>query len=151
MLFFCVWLAASASLEVERVLAGLAVTGGVALVTVSRTTFWSGLDLRPQRAVAGLGYLALFLREMVSSNISVLRYVYALRVATRPKVVRIGLRTTGPRERLALMNTVALTPGTLPVDLDGEHLDLHLLDVELAEGADQSIAKFETLLEKAIG
>ncbi|MCA8882149.1 MAG: Na+/H+ antiporter subunit E [Rhodobacteraceae bacterium] len=149
--FFLIWLAASASLESARVIAGLLVTAGIAGLSTRLTTFWAGLTLSPARLLAGLGYLAVFLKEMVKSNIVMLGYVYAPRIKIAPEIIHIPTRLRGPRERLALTNTLALTPGSLVVDLNRQQIDLHVLDRDLADGAKGSVQKFEPLLEKALG
>lgn len=148
---FLVWLGATATFEIAPVLCGLGLTGVTAYFSATRTEFWSGLDLRFARIVAGCGYLLVFLRDMVLSNISVLRYVYAPEVRTAPETITVPLRISGPRERLALMNTIALTPGTLPLDLVGDHVQIHVLDKKLSDGVPAGVRTFEIYLEKAIG
>lgn len=151
MLFFAIWLAATSSLQPAVGLTGLFLSAIVARTLAVRTTFWAGLRIGPFRVIAGLRFLAMFTREMLSSNVAVLGYVYAPRVATSPRVIEAPIRIKGRRERLVLTNALALTPGTLPIDLDGERLDVHLLDSGLEKGARDSVSRFEKLLEKAIG
>ena len=122
--FFLIWIAATTSLELARVVAGLIVAGGIALLATRWTDFWAGLDIAPRRFTAGARYLVVFLREMVKSNIAVLGYVYAPRVRTSPDVIHVSTRLVGQRERLALTNTLTLTPGSLVVDLDGKQIGI---------------------------
>lgn len=149
--FFLIWLGASASLEPARVIAGLIVTAGIARIATRHTTFWEGLDASPRRLGAGLRYLWVFLREMAKSNLNVLGYVYAPRVDITSELIQVPTRLTGPRERLALTNTLALTPGTLVINLEGDTLEMHVLDLDLVEGAREGGQHFETLLETAVG
>ena len=59
-----------------------------------------------------------------------LRHVYAPAMAIRPGVVDVRTRLRSPMGRLALANSIALTPGSLIIDLSGERLVLHWLDVQ---------------------
>lgn len=148
---FLIWISVTASLELTQVVTGFLVTAGIANIATGRSRFWSGLTLSAERFGAALRYVSVFLKEMVGSNLSVLKYVYAGKVDIAPQVVSLPVKITGPRERLALTNTIALTPGTLAVDLVEDSVEIHVLDAALVPGAKDSVAEFETLLEKAIG
>jgi multicomponent Na+:H+ antiporter subunit E len=54
-----------------------------------------------------------------------LRYVYAPRIDIGPGIVRIKTRLKTPVGRLALVNSIALTPGSLVVDMEGDTLTVH--------------------------
>lgn len=149
--FFLIWLAATASLEITRIITGLVVAGGIAILATKLTNFWAGFGISSRRLVSGLRYLAVFLREMIKSNIAVMGYVYSPSARISPEVIQLSTRLVGPRERLALTNTLTLTPGSLVIDLDGEQIELHILDRDLAEGMEGSVREFEALLEQAIG
>ena len=150
-LMFGIWLMASGSLDPASAVTGLVVTGLIAWVSAMRGPFWVGLDLKPARIGAFLRYLLRFLREMVQSNLAMLGYVYAPRLQLAPKVISVPTRLTGPRERLTLTSTIALTPGSLVLALDGPELAVHILDDRLEDGIRDSIAGFEPLLETALG
>ena len=66
---------------------------------------------------------------MVKANINMLRQVYSPRIAIRPGVVEVKTRLTSPIGRLALANSIALTPGSLVLELEGDSLFIHWLDV----------------------
>ena len=149
--YFCIWIAATASFETARIVAGGLLTATLAYLSTTRTAFWAGLDLKPRRVFAALRYLTVFFREMVVSNLAVLRYVYSPAVSISPKTIHVPIQARSARERLALTNTLALTPGTLPIDLKNSDLEIHVLDSALVGGAGDSVQTFETLLENAIG
>lgn len=80
-----------------------------------------------------------------------LRYVYSPRIAIKPGVVEVKTRLKSPIGRLALANSIALTPGSLVLDFDGDKLYVHWLDVPThdPEEARRRIAgPFEDHLEK---
>jgi multicomponent Na+:H+ antiporter subunit E len=56
--------------------------------------------------------------------------------------------------RLALANSIALTPGSLVVDMDGDSLFVHWLDVKTIDPDDATrliAGAFEEHLEKTFG
>ncbi|MGO4838457.1 Na+/H+ antiporter subunit E, partial [Rhizobiaceae sp. 2RAB30] len=63
------------------------------------------------------------------ANLNMLRYVYAPRIDIRPGVVKVHMPLESPFGRLALANSIALTPGSLVMDVRGDTMFIHLLDV----------------------
>ena len=151
LLFFLIWLASTGPFDPVKACVGLGVAALLAHLAVTRTTFWAGFDLAPRRLWAFLRYLLVFFREMLRSNLAALGYVYAFRTEVQPKIIRVRTRLTGARERLALTGTLALTPGTLAIDLDGAEIVIHMLDARMEAGTVASVRLFEPLLESAVG
>jgi multicomponent Na+:H+ antiporter subunit E len=99
-------------------------------------------------------YTGVFAVELLRANINMMRFVYSRRIDIRPGIVKIktGLKT--PLGRLALANSIALTPGSLVVDIEGDTLFVHWLDVKTTDPdeATRIIAgPFEVHLEKVFG
>ena len=90
----------------------------------------------------------------VRANISMMKYVYARRIDIKPGVVKVRTRLQSPIGRLALANSIALTPGSLVLDLKDDTLFIHWLDVQstdVDEATSVLVAPFETHLEKVFG
>jgi multicomponent Na+:H+ antiporter subunit E len=92
--------------------------------------------------------------ELVRANLVMMRYVYSPRIDIKPGIVKVttGLKT--PLGRLALANSIALTPGSLVLDIKGDTLFVHWLDVRTIDPdeATRIIAgPFERYLEKVFG
>lgn len=87
----------------------------------------------PKRLLRLLRYLCLLFREIVRSNIAVLRILYG-EEEPNPLLVRFRspLRRTGTEVLVA--ESITLTPGTITVDLGGGEYLVHALDESLAEG-----------------
>lgn len=149
--FFLIWLGATVSFDPARTVAGLLVTGAIAACATAGSPFWKGLQPSPRRLFAGLGVLALFLRDMIASNIAVLGYVYSPKVRVAPQVIAVPVPVAGPRERLALTNMLALTPGSLVLEIEDRTLAVHLLDARLAQGTRDAVPALSRRLEKAFG
>jgi multicomponent Na+:H+ antiporter subunit E len=83
-----------------------------------------------------------------------MRYVFARRIDISPGIVEIRTKLKTPVGRLALANSIALTPGSLVVDIDKDRLFIHWLDVTTTdpdEAARQIAGPFEERLEKIFG
>ncbi|WP_201837412.1 Na+/H+ antiporter subunit E [Microvirga zambiensis] len=151
---FVVWMVANSTVAIVVVLLGAAITLPIAWTFASSGNAWSGIRRTPGGLLHFLLYGATFLVELVKANIAMMRYVYAPRIAIRPGIVKVRTRLTSPIGRLALANTIALTPGSLVMDLKGDTLFIHLLDID-GIGADAMteaiVTPFERHLEHVFG
>lgn len=101
-----------------------------------------------------LVYLCVLIVELVRANLAMLRYVYARRIDIHPGVVKVNTSLTSPTGRLALANSIALTPGSLVLGIEGETLYIHWLDVKTTDRDEASriiVGPFEKHLEAAFG
>jgi multicomponent Na+:H+ antiporter subunit E len=148
------WFAANSSLAVEALATGILISAVLAYLFTRRPGIWQEIRFSPQRLYHFILYTGVFLIELVRSNLNMMRYVYAPRIKIKPGIVRIRTNLKTSVGRLALANSIALTPGSLVVDIEGESLFVHLLDVKTTdtEEATRDIsATFEQHLEKCFG
>jgi multicomponent Na+:H+ antiporter subunit E len=83
----------------------------------------------PRLSLAGLvGFLGLFLRESLVGGLDVARRTLGPRLRVQPGFRRYRLRVQDRSARVLLVNCISLLPGTLAADLDGNDVELHLLD-----------------------
>lgn len=151
---FAVWLIANGTLAVAVVILGALITGILAVVFAARGGVWTGIRWTLSALSHFLAYLRTFLVELVKANINMMGYVYAPRIDIKPGIVAVRTRLVSPIGRMALANTIALTPGSLVMDLDGDLLFVHCLDVtttDVDEATAAIAAPFERHLEKVFG
>lgn len=149
-----IWFAANSSLAIESILTGALISAVLARIFVRYFPAWSDIRFSPERLIHFIRYTSVFALEMVRANLKMLRYVYAPRIDIDPGIVKIKTRLKTPIGRLALANSIALTPGSLVVDIEDDTLTVHWLDMETSdpEEATRLIAgPFERDLEKAFG
>jgi multicomponent Na+:H+ antiporter subunit E len=102
-------------------------------------------------------YSGTFFVELVKANINMMRYVYALRIDIKPGIIKVRTRLQSPLGRLALANTIALTPGSLVMELRGDTIFIHLLDIDdindidADAATDAIVTPFERHLEHVFG
>ena len=75
-----------------------------------------------------LGYGGWLALEILRAATEVAFIVLRRRLFVAPLIVRLRDGLPHPAARLTLAHSITLTPGTLTVDCDDEHLDIHLLD-----------------------
>jgi multicomponent Na+:H+ antiporter subunit E len=90
-----------------------------------------GLGARrlPRLLVHGLDLL----RAIVPAALQLIGILVGRRLAIRPRVITYTTKLTSEAARVALANSITLTPGTHCVDLRGDELTVHCLDPSFAE------------------
>jgi len=73
-------------------------------------------------------FLILFLRDSIHGGFDVALRTLGPKLRVAPGFQRYRLRLDHPAARVLLINCIGLLPGTLAADLDGDHVELHLLD-----------------------
>jgi multicomponent Na+:H+ antiporter subunit E len=154
MLLTSIWVMANSSFAIESVVSGALISAVLASLFTHKTSVWQGFRFSPLRLYYFFLYTGVFVVEVVRANIVMMRYVYAPRIDIAPGVIKVktGLKT--PLGRLALANSIALTPGSLVLDIEGDTLFVHWLDVRTIDPneATQVIAgPYEKYLEKVFG
>jgi multicomponent Na+:H+ antiporter subunit E len=133
----------------------LMIIGGMALVVSAlfvRTGKFPRITLKKiAYSIAYIGYLFV---AIVRSNLDVARRVIQPKIPINPGIVVVKTRLKSPIGRMILANSITLTPGTLSVDVKGDHYYIHWIDVTdmEEEGATEKIvAGFEKYLEVIFG
>lgn len=149
-----VWIAISSSLAVESVATGALISAVMAWVFARKFEIWGGINFSPLRLYHFVRYTGVFLVELVKANINMMRYVYAPRISVNPGIVKVKTGMKSPIGRLALANSISLTPGSLVLDMSKDSITVHCLDMRTIDADDPSrtIARpFEKHLEKSFG
>ena len=150
---FVIWLVFNSSIEFAITAIGILVSVVLALIFVSRGDVWK-ITITPGKLLHFVAFTGIFLVELVKANVNMLRFVYAPRIVIRPGIVKIRMPLKSPLGRLALANSIALTPGSLVMDLRGDSLFVHWLDVKATDPEEATrmiIGPFEKHLGAAFG
>jgi multicomponent Na+:H+ antiporter subunit E len=136
-----------AGFALEEVIVGALVSAILALLISNMVSY--SIDVKfPLRLVLFLTlYVPVFLWELVKSNLNVALRVLNPALPIHPGFVKVKTSLSGDFQKLLLANSITLTPGTLSVDIDGEYLYIHTVDVTTNEAkASQLGAKFERII-----
>lgn len=101
------------------------------------------------RILAVVKLFILFLKELLLSNLAVIKLVLSPRLAIRPGIFALPIELSRDWEVTLLANLITLTPGTFVIDvsIDNKILYVHAIDIEDAE---KSISSIKQTFEKAI-
>ena len=104
----------------------------------------------PRLSLAGLvGFLGLFLRESLAGGLDVARRTLGPTLRVQPGFRRYRLHVQEQSARLLLINCISLLPGTLAADLDGNDVELHLLDA--GEDPEPQLLRLEQAVARVFG
>jgi len=151
---FVVWMVANSTVAIVVVLLGAAITLPIAWILGSSGNTWNRIRWTRDGLLHFSLYGATFLVELVKANIAMMRYIYSPRIDIKPGIVKVRTGLKSPIGRLALANSIALTPGSLVMELKGDMLFIHLLDIDGIDAevmSDAIIAPFERHLEHVFG
>lgn len=154
LLTLAVWLMLNGSFSQSVLVSGLIVCAVVVLFFSVRYPVFKDVKLNPKALAAMVGFAFLFTLELIKANLDVARRVLSPSLPVNPGIVEIKTGLKSEIGRLALANSITLTPGTLTVDVKGDSLFIHWIDVtdRDVEGATRKIASgFEKFLEVIYG
>ena len=125
-----VWVLVTASVRWDEL-----VVGGLAVLIVAMAVrklwgVYDGVRLTPKALFKAVLYLFIFIRELVKANIDVASRVLNPALPIRPGIVRVKTTMQSPAGKLALANSITLTPGTLTLDVAGDEMYIHWIDVQ---------------------
>ncbi|MCK4833928.1 MAG: Na+/H+ antiporter subunit E [Gammaproteobacteria bacterium] len=151
---FLIWMIANASLASDTVITGVIVSAVIALAFASFSGVYSVIRWSPRVIFYYLRYLSVFSIELVKANINVMLLVFSPRINIKPGIVEIKTDLKSPIGRMALANTITLTPGTLVVDIKDDSLFIHCINIgatDQAEATAEISGRFEKLLKVIYG
>lgn len=120
---------------------------GLLIIYIFRRFFTSRFYLL--RVVALVNLFFIFIRELILSNIEVLKAILSPKLNIKPGIFAFPTELEQDWEITVLANLITLTPGTLVVDIsdDNKILYVHAMDIR---DADESILSIKNTFEKAI-
>ncbi len=145
------WMAVTWSADVQNIVAGI-VCAGLCAVFLGHTYFENaGRIFDPRRIGWFLYFIPVFLLHMVKANIDVAYRVLHLNIPIRPGIVTVRTTLRSDLALTFLANSITLTPGTLTVDIIGNELYIHWINVLSDDPEEQTqiiVTRFERILTK---
>jgi multicomponent Na+:H+ antiporter subunit E len=151
---FIIWLIANSTFALDSAIAGMVISAVIAMAFATFARVYSVIRWSPTVIYYYLVYLSVFIIELVKANINVMLLVFSPRINIKPAIVEIKTGLKSPMGRLALANTITLTPGTLVVDIKGDSLFIHWINISTTDPikATEAIAgRFEKFLKVIYG
>jgi multicomponent Na+:H+ antiporter subunit E len=120
---------------------------GMVLLFIFRSYFPNRFYLHRMYAIFKL--MVLFLKELVLSNLTVLKHVLKPKLNIKPGIFALPTELTNDWEIMLLANLITLTPGTLTVDVSPDNSILYIHAVNIDDIKD-SVDSIKNTFEKAI-
>lgn len=92
-----------------------------------------------RRLPAALGYGATLLAEIFKANVTVMKMILDKNFEPKPQLVHFESGLMELRHRVALADSITLTPGTITCQLEGDHYLVHCLDEAMVDGLDNGV------------
>lgn len=91
-----------------------------------------------KRVPSLLQYVRFLLAEILSANLQTMRFILSDREEVVPRLVTFRSRLQTEAARVALADSITLTPGTITVLLEGDRYTVHCLDETFSTGLEDS-------------
>ncbi len=152
LVYFALWLIFNGRITFEIIIAGALISfmldvfiRKVLCLNITAKNFFMAVKILPHILL----YVIVLLAEIIKANFAITKLVLSPQIDVEPCLVkfRTGLKTEAAR--VALANSITLTPGTITVSLEGDNLLVHALNKDMAGGLEGSI--FEKLLARMEG
>jgi len=149
-ILFLIWLILTQSFNPQELFTGIIVSAIIALISPSiageRVRNWFNI----KRYYYLVVYLFYFIWQMIKSNIDVAKRVINPKLPINPGIVKVKTKLKSRSGKLALANSITLTPGTLTVDIVDQYIYIHWIDVkftDIEKTTKEIVAGFEKYLE----
>ena len=147
LVYFSLWVIFNGRVTLEIVIVGVIVSlildafvKKILRIRFTGTTFFRIVNLIPQIIV----YIFVLLIEIIRANFAIIKLVLAPDIEVEPCIVKFNTALKTEAARIALANSITLTPGTITVSLEDDELLVHALNRDFADGLKGSM--FERLL-----
>lgn len=148
------WVMLMGSFAPDVLIVGAVASLAIAYLTPDGLSFFTEFRATPAAFIAGFQYYGYFLKELVKSNFTVAGIVISPALPIHPGIIKVRTRLKSRMGRLMLANSITLTPGTLTIEIDGEWLYIHCVNVASADSEEATAAiaaGFEKYLEVIYG
>jgi len=151
LLVFVLWVLLFWSAEPTVLLAGAFFA--LIVANVFGDIFPDGLHkvLSPARWMFLMLYVPYFLFYCIRANLDVAWRVIHPDVPIHPGIVKVRTTLTSDMAKTFLANSITLTPGTLTIDIDGQDLYVHWINVhtdDVGRRTEEICGRFERILRR---
>ena len=147
--FFLFWVAFTSSLDPQELGVGALVALVIAVLAGKEITEDGMKNFSFHRIQYTIRYIFVFIWEMIKANIDVAKRIVQPTIPINPGIVEVPTKLKSNVAKLALANSITLTPGTLTVDIIDDKLYIHWIDVK-SENPEENFKEISSVFEKYI-
>ncbi|BDU50735.1 Na+/H+ antiporter subunit E [Haliovirga abyssi] len=148
-LLWLIWIVAT-GISIQEIVVGGIASLIVAAVIYKQVSYSFGVDSIVKIFKFVFVYIPVFIYQMILSNLDVAYRVLSPSLPINPGFVKIKTSLKGEVGKLALANSITLTPGTLTLDVDDENIYIHWIDVK-GSGSKEYQENISQTFEKVLG
>ena len=149
-ILFLLWIVLTSTFFWQELVAGIVLAAMVAAMGYSLFTEKGVGNFHPKRLAFLIIYIPVFLWDVVKANLDVAYRVLSPKMPIRPGIVEIHTDLKSDIAKLGLANSITLTPGTLTMDVDGDRMFIHWINVksdDIKEASEDIGGKFERYMK----
>ena len=153
-LSYLTWLALNWSVHADVLFTGAIISVLVAVLLCSQCKVLQEVRLTPKSLAYAFAFVGVFWWELIKSNLDVAMRVLTPSLPINPGIVEVKTHLQSDIGKMLLANAITLTPGTLTVDILGDRMFIHWIDVtstDIDEATRAIVSKFEKFLEVMYG
>lgn len=141
LLTFLFWIALNAKITLEIIIFGLVISLGITSFTYKITRLNMSREKRiAKKLFAILEYLVILVVEVYKANVGMIEIVLSQNTEElKPTLAYFKTDLKSNLSKVALANSITLTPGTITVTMVENEYLIHALDVSMLDGIDESI------------
>ena len=145
-LYLLLWLIFSKQLSIEVVTTGIIISAVVYRFACVHMRYKPATDRKLLRnMLRGIRYAFILIWETSKANVAVFRIVFSRTIEIEPRIIYFRTKLRTNVARVALANSITLTPGTITVALNDDLFCVHCLSGKIAEGIENSVFVRELL------
>ncbi|TCI69646.1 MULTISPECIES: Na+/H+ antiporter subunit E [unclassified Exiguobacterium] len=106
-------------------------------------------DFYMRRVIAAFKLLALFIKELILSNIDVVKVLLSPKFEIEPGIIEVSTELKSGWELTLLVSLISLTPGTIVMDFSEDNKSLFVHSIHVPD-KEEMIREIHETFEKAI-
>lgn len=140
-LLFIFWIVLNENITGEIIIFGLFLSTIVTYFSYKTLRISKGFEKKVfVRLGRIINYLLILIWEIILANIDVIRLVLTKDPELSPTLMNVRIKGIGSRaSKVALANSITLTPGTITVSLNGDDYLIHAIVKSNLDGMEESI------------
>ncbi len=148
---FTIWLIFTFNLQLASIVAGIIASFTATVIFSGHSLSFSGKLLQPARYFWAVLYLIIFIWECIKANFDVAYRVLHPALPIHPGIVKVRLGIQSDIGRTILANSITMTPGTITVDIIGDYIYIHWINITSNDASvysDRICGKFEKYIRR---
>ncbi len=147
---FVLWMALSSKLDRQELILGGLVCLVISLFGAQKYSKLGLPPLGPKRLLFSLVYVVVLFWEIIKANFDVAYRVIHPKMPIKPGIVVIKTSLKSDIAKMILANSITLTPGTFTLDIIGDKLLIHWINVK-SEDIDEATNIIGQKFERYLG